>query len=82
MRGFFWHLSSSECRERLILFGGIGAEGQVCEFALKDENMSFQEGKGVGCLDFQGRRDSMGKGMEEAGHWGICKPEGSGPNEA
>lgn len=46
----FWHLSSSDIIERdSFHLGGIRAEGEVFQFALKDEYMGFQERKGVGC---------------------------------
>lgn len=60
----FWHLSSSDIIERdSFHLGGIRAEGEVFQFALKAEYMGFQERKRVGCWDVASRRNSMGKGL-------------------
>ena len=47
MHAGFWHLSSSDIIERdSFCLGGIRAEGEVFQFALKDEYIGFQERKG------------------------------------
>lgn len=62
--------------------GRLGAVREVVKFALTDEAMGFQEGKGLGAETSRARGDRMGKGVEKEGHQGVCKRGQSGPNEA
>ena len=71
----FWHLSSSDIIERdSFHLGGIRAEGEVFQFALKDEYMGFQERKGGWILgrcqqeEQHGKASGRGRGGGAAEH--------------